>query len=126
MAKKSPDLSSVNEIKASKSSPKPLPPQKKSTSIMGNISTISSPHSSFKPATAPLNPSPTAGGAHGPKTRVVVKYDVGFNNAIYIRGNGANLSWDKGILLKNVKPDEWVWETDLAFTKCEFKVMINV
>lgn len=61
----------------------------------------------------------------GPKTRIVIKYDVGFNNMIYLRGKGANLSWDKGICLKNTNPDEWVWETDSPFTACEFKVLIN-
>lgn len=59
------------------------------------------------------------------KTRVVIKYDVGFNNSLYIRGKGANLSWEKGVCLKNTKSDEWVWESDLPFTTCEFKVLIN-
>jgi hypothetical protein len=59
------------------------------------------------------------------KTKITVKYDVGFSNQIFIRGKGAHLSWDKGQPLKNVKPDEWVWETDVSFTSCEFKVLIN-
>lgn len=58
-------------------------------------------------------------------TRVIVKYDVGFGNALYIRGKGANLNWDRGIMLRNVKPNEWHWETDLPFNACEFKVLIN-
>lgn len=61
----------------------------------------------------------------GQKTRVTIKYDVGFKNQIYIRGKGANLSWEKGQPLKNVKADEWVWETDVPFSNCEFKVLIN-
>lgn len=61
----------------------------------------------------------------GPVTRVTIKFDVGFSNALYIRGSGANLSWDKGILLKNLHPDEWLWETDLPFNSCEFKILIN-
>lgn len=60
-----------------------------------------------------------------PKTRVTIKYDVGFSNQLYIRGKGANLSWEKGVLLVNTKPDEWVWETDANFNQCEFKVLIN-
>ena len=64
-------------------------------------------------------------GTKGPKTRITIKYDVGFNNTLYLRGKGANLSWDKGIILKNVKADEWVWETDTPFTTGEFKVLIN-
>lgn len=58
-------------------------------------------------------------------TRVVIHCDVGFNNSIFIRGSGANLSWDKGIMLLNTRPDEWVWETDQSFNSCEFKVLIN-
>jgi hypothetical protein len=58
-------------------------------------------------------------------TRVVIKYDIGFSNTLYIRGKGANLSWDKGIPLNNTKNDEWVWETDLNFQNAEFKVLIN-
>lgn len=59
------------------------------------------------------------------KTRVIVKYDVGFPNHLTIRGKGANLSWDKGQPLKNLHRDEWVWETDQSFQQCEFKVLIN-
>jgi len=58
-------------------------------------------------------------------TRVVIHCDVGFNNNIFIRGNGPNLCWDKGILLRNTKSNEWVWETDQPFNSCEFKVLLN-
>lgn len=58
-------------------------------------------------------------------TQVVIKYDVGFGNTLTIRGQGAGLSWDKGIQLKNVKPNEWVWETNATFAIAEFKVLIN-
>lgn len=58
-------------------------------------------------------------------TRVVVKFDVGFGNGLYIRGSGAGLSWEKGILLRNHKADEWVWEPSFPFATCEFKILIN-
>lgn len=61
----------------------------------------------------------------GPTTRIIVKYDVGFNNSIYLRGDGADLSWERGIMLKNIRFDEWVWETSMPFSNCEFKVLIN-
>lgn len=69
-----------------------------------------------------LAPSSTSGKT---RSRIVVHYDVGFPNNLYIRGKGADLSWDRGILLKNTKADEWVWETDENFATCEFKVLIN-
>jgi hypothetical protein len=69
--------------------------------------------------------SSTPSRKKGPITRIIVKYDVGFNNSIYLRGTGADLSWERGIMLKNVKSDEWIWETNIPFTHCEFKVLIN-
>lgn len=57
--------------------------------------------------------------------RVIIKYDVGFRNSLYVRGKGANLSWDKGVPLKNIKADEWIWEPEAPFSQCEFKVLIN-
>lgn len=60
-----------------------------------------------------------------PKTRIIVHYNVGFNNFLSLRGKGANLSWDKGIVLKNLKSDEWIFEIETSFNTCEFKVLIN-
>jgi hypothetical protein len=76
---------------------------------------------------AHANPSCSSNTATLTKTltRIIINYDVGFNNSLYIRGHGANLSWDKGILLKNTKSDEWVWETECAFPNAEFKILIN-
>ena len=69
------------------------------------------------------------------KTILTVKYDCGFNNHLTIRGAGAKgiganqpsqeLSWHKGIPLKNIKPDEWVFESDSPLKNCEFKILIN-
>ncbi len=61
----------------------------------------------------------------GPKTRIIIHYDVGFPNSLYIRGEGGPLSWEKGLLLKNIKSDEWAWETTEPFTSCQFKILIN-
>lgn len=61
----------------------------------------------------------------GKKTRLLVKFDCGFNNWITIRGEGAGLSWNAGTALKNIGNDEWVFETDAPFVNCEFKVLIN-
>jgi len=57
--------------------------------------------------------------------KVIIKYDVGLGNVLFIRGKGAGLSWDKGIPLKNKGADEWVWDPKQSFNECEFKVLIN-
>jgi len=60
-------------------------------------------------------------------TKVVIKFNCGFSNKLYIRGEGIKgLSWEKGTLMKCTKADEWVWETDNAFkNKAQVKVLIN-
>jgi hypothetical protein len=60
------------------------------------------------------------------KTKLTIKYDCGFPNILTIRGSGLpHLSWEKGIPLKNIKADEWVFETDAPFNKIEYKILIN-
>lgn len=59
------------------------------------------------------------------KTKISIRYDVGFPNNVYIRGEGAGLDWNKGLLCKNVNSNEWIWETKEKFTTCKFKVLIN-
>lgn len=59
------------------------------------------------------------------KTHLTIKYDAGYSNTLHIRGSGAHLSWDKGIPLKNIKANEWIYEIDIPFTDCEFKILIN-
>lgn len=59
-------------------------------------------------------------------TKITVKCDCGFPNTLYLRGEGiAGLSWNKGVPMKNVKPDEWVWETNKPFITGQYKVLIN-
>jgi hypothetical protein len=112
---------------------------KKPSAPLGSIKEVSkNPNKGVKPADPVAQPSMESSTelfsphsfASGPKkkgpiTRVTVKYDVGFSNALYLRGKGANLNWDRGVMLKNVKSNEWLWETDVPFSSCEFKVLIN-
>ncbi|MCE5317570.1 MAG: hypothetical protein LLG04_09470 [Parachlamydia sp.] len=79
----------------------------------------------MKPQAVKEMQKPSVSNQKAGKTRIVVKYDVGFGNILYIRGKGANLNWDRGIALKNTKSDEWVWETDLPIAAGEFKILIN-
>lgn len=59
------------------------------------------------------------------KTKIIVQFDAGFSNELYIRGSGADLKWNKGQKLINVKSDEWVWESNASFSPCEFKILLN-
>jgi hypothetical protein len=60
------------------------------------------------------------------KTKIVAHIDCGFTNNLFIRGEGiSSLSWDKGTQMKNVGPNEWVWESDRPFSTVQFKVLVN-
>lgn len=59
------------------------------------------------------------------KTMLYVRCNTGFSNMLFIRGQGANLSWNKGIPLKNIQADLWLFETDVPFSQAEFKILFN-
>ena len=70
-----------------------------------------------QPTTAP-SPSPQA-------TTVEARIDVGFGNALFIRGQGAGLSWDKGLPLECIDGSTWVWSAKQAKDKVVFKLLLN-
>lgn len=106
------NVNQKNEIKNNKNS-KIFPSSEKNFQTGASSTPTYSSQSSLSPQTS------------SGKTKVTIKYNAGFPNQLFIRGKGANLSWEKGQPLKNTKPDEWVWETDTRFSSCEFKILIN-
>jgi hypothetical protein len=58
-------------------------------------------------------------------TTIEVKIDVGFGNALFIRGQGNGLSWDEGSPLRCVEPTTWVWSTEGATGDLVFKLLLN-
>ena len=92
-------------------------------------------------AVAPVPAQPVAAAAPGVKavepsvpvkaapakagTTVQAKIDVGFGNALFIRGEGAGLSWDKGVLMQCKEPSTWVWLATNANGPVLFKVLLN-
>ncbi len=62
-----------------------------------------------------------------PKCRTIVQaqIDVGFGNSLFIRGEGAGLSWDKGQPLTCVDGNRWDWSSEQAKDKVVFKLLLN-
>ena len=58
-------------------------------------------------------------------TRVIAKVNVGWGNCLFIRGAGAELSWDKGIAMQCIGEDEWMWEQYVPKGDVSFKFLIN-
>jgi hypothetical protein len=63
--------------------------------------------------------------AKAPLTKIIAQVDVGFGNELFLRGEGAGLSWEKGTLMQCVSDSEWAFATDAAKTGVVFKFLLN-
>ena len=77
------------------------------------------------PAKKPAAPKAKIPSKHVVKTSITARVDVGFGNQLYIRGAGADLSWEKGLQLENVSAYEWTFATTKAKSDVTFKFLIN-
>jgi len=69
------------------------------------------------PPTQPATPA-------RPVTVIEAKIDVGFGNQLFVRGQGAGLSWEHGTPLTCVGPDTWRWAVE-ATDRLKFKLLLN-
>lgn len=79
------------------------------------------------PQTAP-KPTPMATAsvapASGTVTTIEVKTDVGFGNAVFLRGQGGGLNWEHGVALSCVDGKTWRWSGTVK-EPVTFKPLIN-
>ena len=59
------------------------------------------------------------------RTTINAQIDVGFGNALYIRGEGPGLSWDKGLVMDCVADDQWIITISDATVPVVFKFLLN-
>jgi hypothetical protein len=59
-----------------------------------------------------------------PLTTIEVKKDVGFGNAVFMRGQGGGLTWERGLPLVCVDAQTWRW-SGVAKDPIKFKLLIN-
>jgi hypothetical protein len=59
------------------------------------------------------------------RTIITAQIDVGFGNALYIRGEGPGLSWDKGIVMDCIADDQWIITISDATMPVVFKFLLN-
>ncbi len=60
-----------------------------------------------------------------PGASVLVRADVGFGNALFVRGQGQGLSWDKGVSLTCLEPGTWAWSVGPIQDQVTFKLLLN-
>lgn len=96
---------------------KPVKALKNGTRKKATTTTASTPEKSAKPET-------TATARSAQPVTIEAKIDVGFGNALYVRGEGTGLSWNEGKLLTCVDGTTWKWSTE-ASDKVKFKLLLN-
>lgn len=62
--------------------------------------------------------------AKRPETTIEARIDVGFGNNLYLRGQGAGLSWEQGIPLTCVDGQTWRWTAPVS-DELTFKFLLN-
>lgn len=77
------------------------------------------------PAKKAASPKAKISSTQVVKISIIARVDVGFGNQLYIRGAGADLSWEKGLQLENVSSYEWAFATTKAKSDVTFKFLIN-
>ena len=58
-------------------------------------------------------------------TVITARFNAGWGNSLYIRGEGGELSWDCGIPMECQASDCWVWYSDRPVDKFVFKFALN-
>jgi hypothetical protein len=58
-------------------------------------------------------------------TTISANADVGFGNALYVRGEGSGLSWEKGLRMECVSDDRWTLALGESARPFVFKFLIN-
>jgi membrane protein involved in colicin uptake len=78
-----------------------------------------------KKAPAKKAPAKKAAAKKAQATSIIARIDAGFGNQLFVRGEGAGLSWEKGTALENTSPYEWAFTSTEAKSSVTFKFLIN-
>ncbi len=126
MAKKTTTKKAVKKVAAKKTAAKKAPAKKVAAKKVA-AKKAPAKKAPAKKAAAPKAKAPAkkAPAKKVEKTSIIARVDVGFGNSLYVRGEGAGLSWDKGVQLDNVSPYEWTFSSTKAKGDVTFKFLIN-
>jgi hypothetical protein len=113
------------------SAPRSQAPAAKTTAPISAAKPTSAPAVVAKPA--PAAPAPVAVKVAAVKaverkpvtTTISARIDIGFGNALYIRGEGTGLSWDAGVAMDCVEDDLWSITLGQSPKGFAFKFLVN-
>jgi hypothetical protein len=77
-------------------------------------------------APAPVAPAPVPSTARrSVVTTITARINVGFGNALHLRGEGPGLSWDRGLPMECIATDLWRLNLGESARGFSFKVLVN-
>lgn len=76
-------------------------------------------------ATAPAARSVAAVASKPVVTTITARVNVGFGNALYLRGEGAGLSWNRGVQMTCMGANEWLITIPESARPVVFKFLVN-
>lgn len=59
------------------------------------------------------------------QTKIIATLDVGFGNALYVRGDGPGLTWNQGVPMECVASDRWELVLGESARPVSFKILLN-
>ena len=77
------------------------------------------------PIATKTNPPIPVKPAKRVETTITALIDIGFGNSLYLRGEGAGLSWDAGLRMDCVADDKWSVTLGESARPVVFKFLIN-
>ncbi len=79
-----------------------------------------------RPAAALPAPAPVPPASRRPVvTTITARINVGFGNALHLRGEGPGLSWDRGVPMECIAADLWRLNLGESARGYTFKVLVN-
>jgi outer membrane biosynthesis protein TonB len=121
-AKKAPTKKATKKVAAKKAPAKKAVAPQKAPVKKKAVASKATPAPKAPAKKAPAKKAPAKKAAA--QTSIIARVDVGFGNALYVRGEGAGLSWEKGTALENITPYEWSL-TSSKKGSVTFKFLIN-
>lgn len=81
----------------------------------------------IQPIFTPIQPKPIQTNNNTPSKPVemVIRCKVPFGHALFIRGEGNGLSWNKGFPLTQFEDDQWSYEPSAQLTNGKCKILFN-
>jgi hypothetical protein len=122
-------MSASKNIKT-KTSNSPAPANKSASKKTAPAATVQSttptPVAMLAPTPAPVAPVAVKVVVSKPvQTTISARIDVGFGNALFVRGEGPGLSWEKGLAMECVQDDLWRVTLAESARSYTFKFLIN-